>query len=153
MQIHTAIMIIAPVVRGSNDLAYSAFSKSIPLHIDTNSTSFLSLNMEGQPLTTGAIICMIAVCSIILLLVAVGTIVELLQPLVAAWKEMKKQENMINGMLNKDFSASDSDTYSSVEIDPLLGDSHRPGFVARGWAPSATRPSQHSHCTRTYLPS
>ena len=105
-------------------------SKSIPLHIDTNSTSFLSLNMEGQPLTTGAII-MIAVCSIILLLVAVGTIVELLQPLVAAWKEMKKQENMINGMLNKDFSASDSDTYSSVEIDPLLGDSHRPGCGQR----------------------
>ena len=66
-------------------------SKSIPLHIDTNSTSFLSLNMEGQPLTTGAII-MIAVCSIILLLVAVGTIVELLQPLVASnGRRMKKQ--------------------------------------------------------------
>ena len=62
-------------------------SKSIPLHIDTNSTSFLSLSMEGQPLTTGAII-MIAVCSIILLLVAVGTIVE--------WVESKlpaKDEN------------------------------------------------------------
>ena len=102
-------------------------NNSIPLHIDANSTSFISLSMADQPLTTEAIV-MIAVCCVIVMLVAIGTIVELLQPLVAAWKETKKQEDRIDGMANKDFSVSDSDTYSSTEIVPFLGGSRRPGF-------------------------
>ena len=113
---------INSVLSGMND---TALKMGVSLH-----SKYSSYSMKSNPLTTEATVLSV-VCGAILLLVFCGTVMDKLWPLVSAWREMRKKEKLIDDRLSKDFSISDSETLSSTEIDPLLGDIHRPGFGER----------------------
>ena len=80
-------------------------------------TSFYSLSMKGQALTTQAIF-MITLCSVICALVLVSTLADALSPVVSDWMDERRRLRLLH------FSADDSNGDVS-DSNPLLGkDSH-----------------------------
>ena len=76
-------------------------------------SSFYSLSMKGQALTTQAIV-MITLCSIICALVVVSTLADVLSPVISDWIEERRRLSLSH------FIKDDSDGDLS-DSDPLLG--------------------------------
>ena len=86
------------------------------LYFDSK-TSFHSLSMKGQALTSQAIF-MITLCAVICALVVVSTLADVISPLVSDWMEQRRRQRLSR------FSKDDSDG-ELLDSDPLLGkDSH-----------------------------
>ena len=99
-------------------------SKLVSTGMYVDLISYTGLSMKSQPLTVGAIV-MIVVCSFILLLVLVGTAVDVLWPMVNECREMRWRRYF----RLKAKSFGDSDVRNS-ESDPLLGHK-QPGSYQR----------------------
>ena len=88
--------------------------RSIGLYADTIEATYTGLSMKAQPLTAGAIV-MIIVCSFILFMVLVGTIVDKMSPAIKGWRKIPVRSRLCHAPL--EHMGSD---HPDVPGNPLL---------------------------------
>ena len=96
---------------------------SIGLYIDPATTTYTAYSMKGQPLSSGAIV-MIFVCSAILLLVFISTVVDKVWP---AWIEIRRQQKFqLKSKSLQEAEANLPEVEPKLpEYKPLLGNAKR----------------------------